>query len=87
MFFYRKDLFQQAGIDADSIKTIQQWTEALNKLKVPEGTYQASIRGGGLGILDELNGMVMNCWGKAPYLKDRFVYFDKDWHPRFTDEE
>ena len=23
MFFYRKDLFQQAGIDADSIKTME----------------------------------------------------------------
>lgn len=86
MFFYRKDLFQQSGIDADSIKTMQEWNEALDKLKLPAGTYKASIRGGGLGILDELNGMVMNCWGKAPYLKDRFVYFDQDWKPRFTDD-
>jgi multiple sugar transport system substrate-binding protein len=86
MLFYRKDLFEQAGVDVDSIKTVQQWTDSLDKLKLPQGTYPASIRGGGLGILDELNGMVMNCWGKAPYLKDRFVYFDKDWHPQFTDD-
>jgi multiple sugar transport system substrate-binding protein len=87
MFFYRKDLFQEAGIDVDSIKTMQEWNEALNKLKLPAGTYKASIRGGGLGILDELNGMVMNCWGKQPYLKDRFVYFDDKWAPRFTNDK
>ena len=87
MFFYRKDLFQQSGIDPDSIKTIQQWNEALDKLQLPTGVYKASIRGGGLGILDELNGMVMNCWGKAPYLKDRFVYFDESWKPRFTNDK
>jgi multiple sugar transport system substrate-binding protein len=87
MFFYRKDLFQQAGIDADSIKTMDEWNAALDKLQLPAGTYKASIRGGGLGILDELNGMVMNCWGKEPYLKDRFVYFDQDWKPRFTNEK
>ena len=87
MFFYRKDLFQQAGIDADSIKTMDEWNAALDKLQLPAGTYKASIRGGGLGILDELNGMVMNCWGKEPYLKDRFVYFDQDWKPRFTNDK
>ncbi len=85
MFFYRKDLFEAAGIDADKITTMDQWNEALDKLKLPDGVYKASLRGGGLGILDELNGMVMNCWGKQPYLKDRFVYFDENWKPRFTD--
>jgi len=35
--------------------------------------------------LDELNAMVANTWGNAPYLKDRFVYFDEKWAPRFTD--
>ena len=29
--------------------------------------------------------MVMNCWGKAAYLKDRFVYFDRIGSPDFTD--
>jgi multiple sugar transport system substrate-binding protein len=86
MFFYRKDLFEKSGIDANSITTMQQWNDALNKLQLPDGMYKASLRGGGLGILDELNGMVMNCWGSAPYLKDRFVYFEKDWAPRFTDD-
>jgi multiple sugar transport system substrate-binding protein len=87
MFFYRKDLFEQAGIDPASLTTIAQWMDALGKLKLPEGTYPASLRGGGLGILDELNAMVINSWGKAPYPKDRFVYFDENWKPRFTDEK
>jgi multiple sugar transport system substrate-binding protein len=87
MFFYRKDLFEQAGIDPASLTTIAQWMDALGKLKLPEGTYPASLRGGGLGILDELNAMVINSWGKAPYAKDRFVYFDENWKPRFTDEK
>src|SRR5262249_7279373 len=82
MFFYRKDIFKEAGIDVDGITTIQQWMDALNSLKLPEGTYPASLRGGGLGILDELNAMVINTWGNTPYEKDRFVYFDDKWKPR-----
>ncbi|MGH6883773.1 MAG: extracellular solute-binding protein, partial [Hypericibacter sp.] len=85
MFFYRKDLFKESGIDVDSITTMAQWMDALHKLKLPDGVYPASLRGGGLGILDELNGMVANAWGNTPYLKDRFVYFDEKWAPRFTD--
>jgi multiple sugar transport system substrate-binding protein len=85
MFFYRKDIFEQSGIDANAIATMPQWMEALGKLKLAEGTYAASLRGGGLGILDELNAIVINSWGKAPYSKDRFVYFDENWAPRFTD--
>lgn len=85
MFFYRKDLFEQSGIDAAAITTMDQWMEALGKLQLPEGTYAATLRGGGLGILDELNAVVINYWGKAPYAKDRFVYFDENWAPRFTD--
>lgn len=85
MFFYRKDLFQQNNIDVNSITTMQQWLDTLHKLKLPEGVYPASIRGGGLGILDELNGMVADSWGNTPYQKDRFVYFDENWKPRFTD--
>lgn len=85
MFFYRKDIFKDSGIDVASITTMQQWMDALKKLKLPEGMYPATLRGGGLGILDELNGMVMNSWGNTPYEKDRFVYFDKNWAPRFTD--
>ncbi len=85
MFFYRKDIFEASGIDPDSITTMQEWMDALNKLKLPDGVYPASLRGGGLGILDELNGMVADYWGNAPYQKDRFVYFDENWKPRFTD--
>jgi multiple sugar transport system substrate-binding protein len=85
MFFYRKDIFKDSGIDVASITTMQQWMDALKKLKLPEGMYPATLRGGGLGILDELNGMVINSWGNAPYEKDRFVYFDDKWAPRFTD--
>lgn len=85
MFFYRKDIFQKSGIDPDSIKTMDEWMAALNKLKLDDGMYAASIRGGGLGILDELNGMVIDSWGDKPYPKDRFVYFDDHWAPRFTD--
>jgi multiple sugar transport system substrate-binding protein len=85
MFFYRKDLFKESGIDVNAITTMQQWMDALHKLKLPAGVYPATIRGGGLGILDELNGMVANSWGNTPYLKDRFVYFDDKWAPRFTD--
>ena len=85
MFFYRKDIFKDNGIDVDGITTIQQWMDALKSLKLPEGTYPASLRGGGLGILDELNAMVINTWGNTPYEKDRFVYFDDKWKPRFTD--
>lgn len=85
MFFYRKDLFKESGIDVNSITTMAQWMDALHKLKLPDGVYPASLRGGGLGILDELNGMVANAWGNTPYLKDRFVYFDEKWAPRFTD--
>ena len=51
---------QKSGIDPDSIKTMDEWMAALNKLKLPDGIYAASIRGGGLGILDELNGMVID---------------------------
>jgi multiple sugar transport system substrate-binding protein len=85
MFFYRKDLFKESGIDVNAITTMAQWMDALHKLKLPDGVYPASLRGGGLGILDELNGMVANTWGNTPYLKDRFVYFDEKWAPRFTD--
>jgi multiple sugar transport system substrate-binding protein len=85
MFFYRKDVFEKSGIDPAGIATMDQWFDALKKLKLDPGMTAASLRGGGLGILDELNAMVMNYWGKKPYLKDRFVYFDENWHPRFTD--
>ena len=81
MFFYRKDIFKENGIDVNGITTMQQWMDALETLKLPEGTYPASLRGGGLGILDELNAMVINTWGNTPYPKDRFVYFDDKWAP------
>jgi multiple sugar transport system substrate-binding protein len=64
---------------------MDQWIDTLRKLKLPEGVYPASLRGGGLGILDELNAVVANTWGNAPYPKDRFVYFNDKWAPQFTD--
>ena len=58
---------------------------ALDKLKLDEGTYQTSLRGGGLGILDEFNAVMADSWGSEPYEKDRFVFFDANWKPRFDD--
>ncbi|MDQ0473663.1 extracellular solute-binding protein [Labrys wisconsinensis] len=85
MMFYRKDLFEKAGIDAAAIGTFDEWFAALDKLKLDDGSYRAALRGGGLGILDELNAAVADSWGSAPYEKDRFVYFDANWKPRFDD--
>lgn len=85
MFFYRKDLFAENNVDVSKITTMDQWIDTLHKLKLPEGVYPASIRGGGLGILDELNAVVANTWGNAPYPKDRFVYFNDKWAPQFND--
>jgi len=85
MMFYRKDLFEKAGIDAASIATFDEWFAALDKLKLDEGTYQTSLRGGGLGILDEFNAVMADSWGSEPYEKDRFVFFDANWKPRFDD--
>jgi multiple sugar transport system substrate-binding protein len=85
MMFYRKDIFASSGVDPTKIKTMDEWMDALGKLKLPPGMTQASLRGAGLGILDELNGMVINAWGNEPYDSDRFVYFDSKWKPRFDD--
>ncbi|MDI6871106.1 MAG: sugar ABC transporter substrate-binding protein [Bacillota bacterium] len=89
--FYRKDLFKQHGIDVRKLKTMDDWLKAVKSLNLDTNKdgktdiYGATIRGANAGIIDELNAMVADYWGDAPYQTDRFVYFDENWRPRFTD--
>ncbi|MBO8127508.1 MAG: sugar ABC transporter substrate-binding protein [Firmicutes bacterium] len=92
MNFYRKDLFEKAGINVAELHDMDDWLAAVEALNIDENgdgridIYGATIRGADAGIIDELNAMVKNYWGDAPYETDRFVYYKKDWTPRFTDK-
>ena len=87
--YYRKDLFQKYGIDVSKLNTMSDWLNAVKQLgeegkKANPRFYGATIRGANAGIIDELNGMVADYWGNQPYVKDRFVYFNQNWEPQFT---
>jgi len=92
MNFYRKDLFEKHGINIANLKNMDDWLEAVRSLNIDENNdgridiYGATLRGADAGIIDPLNALVMNYWGDAPFETDRFVYYDKDWTPRFTDK-
>lgn len=87
MMFYRKDLFQQYQVDVPT--TMQGWLDAIQKfqgMSTTTGVYGAAIRGGSqTGISDEFAAMALNYWGDRPYDSDKFVYFDSNWKPRYTD--
>jgi len=84
--YYRKDIFQKMGIDVSNLKTIDEWLKAtreINSALKPQ-VYGAAVRGGEVGILDELTGMAFDYWGDLPYIFGRDMYLDANWYPRFT---
>lgn len=88
MLFYRKDLFQQQGIDPANLKTMDDWLAALDKLQAAykdQNIAAAVIRGQDPTMPDELLAAVHDYWGDRPYLPQRMFYFDKDWNAQFTD--
>jgi ABC-type glycerol-3-phosphate transport system substrate-binding protein len=88
MLFYRKDLFEAQKIDVASLKTVDDWMAALEKIKAAykdQGISAAVIRGQDPTMPDELLAAVNDYWGNRSFLPQRMFYFDKDWKPQFTD--
>jgi multiple sugar transport system substrate-binding protein len=87
MMFYRKDLFQQYNIDVPT--TMDGWLSAIERfqsMSSTTGVYGAVIRGGSqTGISDEINGMLLDYWGDRPVDPARFILFDQNWTPTYTD--
>ncbi len=84
ILFYRKDIFAKQGIDIYQLKSIDDWLEVVRKITQQPGIYGAVVRGGEVGILDELTGMAFDYWGDLPYEFGKDMYFDENWNPRFT---
>jgi len=84
--YYRKDIFQERGIDVSGLKSIDAWLEVTRELnsELKPRIYGAAVRGGEVGILDELTAMTFNYWGDLPYVFGRCMYLDEKWYPRFT---
>lgn len=90
MMFYRKDLLAEQGIDAASLKTLDDWMEVLEKLDQAysdQGISAAVIRGQDPTMPDELLAAVANHWGDRPFIPQRMFYFDENWNTRFTDPD
>ena len=88
MLFYRKDLFQEQNIDVSSLKTIDDWMAALDKIQAAykdKGISAAVIRGQDSTMPDELLAAVNDYWGDRSFLPQRMFYFDQNWVPQFTD--
>ena len=88
MLFYRKDLFQEQNIDVFTLKTIDDWMAALDKIQAAykdKGISAAVIRGQDSSMPDELLAAVNDYWGNRSFLPQRMFYFDQDWKPQFTD--
>ena len=86
--FYRKDLFEEQGIDAAALETMDDWWEALGKIEEAykdKGIVPAVIRGQDETMPDELLACVYNYWGDRPYLAQRMFYFDENWNTQFLD--
>ena len=87
--FYRKDLFEEQGIDPASLETMDDWWAALDTIKEAygdQGIAPAVIRGQDETMPDELLAAVYNYWGDRPYLAQRMFYFDENWDTQFTDD-
>jgi len=84
MMWYRKDIFDQLGIKAENLKTMDDWLAATKRINDETDLYGASIRGGELGLKDSLTAMVFGFWGDEPYIFGRDMFFDENWNPQFT---
>ena len=84
IIFYRKDVFKQLGIDVNSLKTMNDWLAVVKKISKETKLYGAVVRGGAIGISDELTGMVYDFWGNLPFEVGKTPLFSKNWCPRFT---
>ena len=87
--FYRKDLFEEQGIDPASLETMDDWWAALDIMKEAygdQGIAPAVIRGQDETMPDELLAAVYNNWGDRPYMAQRMFYFDENWDTHFTDD-
>ena len=88
MLFYRKDLFQEQKIDVSTLKTVDDWMAALDKIQAAykdKGISAAVIRGQDSSMPDELLAAVNDYWGDRSFLPQRMFYFDQNWVPQFTD--
>lgn len=88
MLFYRKDLFEEQGIDVATLETVDDWLAALDVIGEAykdEGIAPAVIRGQDATMPDELLAAVYNYWGDRPYMAQRMFYFDEEWNTQFTD--
>ncbi|MHC1783983.1 MAG: ABC transporter substrate-binding protein [Anaerolineaceae bacterium] len=88
MLFYRKDLFEEQKIDVASLKTIDDWMAALEKMDAAykdQGISAAVIRGQDSTMPDELLAAVNNYWGGRPFEAQKMFYFNDEWVPQFTD--
>lgn len=88
MLFYRKDLFAEQNIDVSTLKTVDDWMAALEKIQTAykdQGISAAVIRGQDATMPDELLAAVNDYWGDRPFLAQRMFYFDENWNPQFTD--
>jgi len=88
MIFYRTDLFAEQKIDVPSLKTVDDWLGALEKINTAykdKGIAAVSIRGQDPTMPDELLAAVNDYWGDRPFMAQRMFYFDENWKPRFTD--
>jgi ABC-type glycerol-3-phosphate transport system substrate-binding protein len=88
MLFYRKDLFEEQNIDVATLKTIDDWMAALEKMDAAykdQGISAAVIRGQDPTMPDELLAAVNNYWGGRPFQAQRMFYFDENWTPQFKD--
>ncbi len=84
--FYRKDVFEELGIDVDALTTMDAWLAAVQRITKETDLYGAVVRGGATGISDELEAMALNYLGDRPYETGKGAFFDPGWCPRFTDQ-
>lgn len=84
ILFYRKDVLKQLGINVQDLKTMDDWLAAVEKISKETKLYGAVVRGGALGIRDELMGMVYDFWGDLPFEAGKTPLYSKNWCPRFT---
>ena len=88
MLFYRKDLFEEQGINVGDLENIDEWMNALailDKAYKNKGIAAAVIRGQDATMPDELLAAVQNYRGDKPYIPGRMFYFNENWEPQFTD--
>lgn len=84
IIFYRKDVFAEQGIDVNELKNIDDWLDVVKKLTAETDLYGTVVRGGAVGITDELMAMAFDYWGDLPHETGKAAFFGASWVPRFT---